>query len=136
MFGTVGLVCTADSLLPARVGVGNHRVFMADFTSELILGNVFLHVIPIASQLLYCALDKNKNNYTPLLNQLSNRHLLFNKLLWIDNASNHISPAKVQLCMNRVDLELEQFITSADKDSHMFKRNNIEWSPYLGVWIH
>jgi hypothetical protein len=97
MFGTVGLVCTAASLLPARVGVGNHEVFMADFTSELIFRDAFLHVILIASRLLNCASDKIKNNHTALLNQLPNRHLIFKKLLQIDNASNHISPAKVQL---------------------------------------
>ena len=57
MFGTVGLVCTATSLLPARVGVGNHWVFVADFTLESILGDTFLHDIPIASQLLNCTLD-------------------------------------------------------------------------------
>jgi hypothetical protein len=60
MFGTVGLVCMAASLLPARVGVGGHQVFVADFTSELILGDAFLHVIPITSQLLNCTLDKIK----------------------------------------------------------------------------
>jgi hypothetical protein len=108
MFGTVGLVCTAASLLSARAGVDNHQVLVADFTSESIPGDVLLHVIPIISQLFHCAFDKIKNNYIALLNQLSNRHLIFKYLLWIVNASNHISPAKVQLRMNRVDLELEQ----------------------------
>jgi hypothetical protein len=49
MFGTMGLVCTAASLLPERVGVGNHQVFVADVTSELIFGDVFPCVIPILS---------------------------------------------------------------------------------------
>jgi hypothetical protein len=133
MFVTLGLVCTATSLLPARVGVSNHWVFVADFTSESILGDAFPHVIPIASWLLNCALEKIKKNYTALLNQIPKRHMIFRKLLWIDNASKHISPAKVQLCINRVDLELEQFMKTAEKDSHKFKRNNIEWSPYVGV---
>ena len=60
MFGTVGLVCMAASLHPARVGVGGHQVFVADFTSELILGDAFLHVILITSQLLNRTLDKIK----------------------------------------------------------------------------
>jgi hypothetical protein len=107
MFGTMGLVCTAASLLLARAGVGNHQVFVADFTSALILRDVFPQVIRFTGQLLNCALDEIKNNCIALLNQLSNRHLIFKKLLWIDNASDHISLAKVQLRMNRVDLELE-----------------------------
>jgi hypothetical protein len=136
LFGSVGLVCTVASLLPVRVGVGNHQIFIADFTSESILSNAFLRVILIASWLLNFASDKINNNYTALLNQLSNRHLIFKKLLLIDNASNHISPAKVKVRMNRVDLELEQFIQLAEKDRHKFNCNNIKWSPYVGVWIH
>jgi hypothetical protein len=38
--------------------------------------------------------------------------------------------------MNRVDLELEQFMKLAEADSHKYKRNNIKWSPYASVWIH
>ncbi len=83
--------------------------------------------------MLNCALDKIKHNYLALLNQLSNRHLIFKKLLWIDNASNHISPAKVQLRTKRVDLKLEHFLKSAETDSHKFKHNNIKWSPYVRV---
>ena len=38
--------------------------------------------------------------------------------------------------MNKVDLEFEKFMKSAEHDCHKYKRNNIEWSPYAGVWIH
>jgi hypothetical protein len=58
------------------------------------------------------------------------------KFLRIDKDSDHISPAQVQLRMNRVDIELEQFMKSAKADSYKYKPNNIEWSPYAGVWIH
>jgi hypothetical protein len=111
-------------------------VFVADYTSELILRDAFPRVITITGQLLNCASDKITNNYIALLNQLLNRHLIFKKLLRIDNASNHISPAKVQQRMTRVDLELDQFMKSAEKDSHKYKRNNNECFPYVGVWVH
>jgi hypothetical protein len=38
--------------------------------------------------------------------------------------------------MNKFDLELEQFMKVAEKDCHKYKRTNIEWSPYFGVWLH
>jgi hypothetical protein len=47
VFGTAGLVCTAVTLLPSRVGLGDHRVFVLDFLSETILGNVFPQVIQL-----------------------------------------------------------------------------------------
>jgi hypothetical protein len=118
------------------VGVGDHRVFVLDFASETILGNVFPRVIPLAPRLLNCASDKIRNNYIAVLNQLLSMHLMFKKMLCIDRASNHLSPAILQLCMNKVDMESEQFMKLAEMDSHKYKRNNIEWSPYSSVWIH
>jgi hypothetical protein len=136
VFCTAGLVCTAVTLLPSRVGVGDHRVFVLDFASEIILGNVFPWVIQFSRRLLNCASDKIRNNYITVLNQLSNRHLMFKKMLHINRASNHLSPAIVQLCMNKVDMKLEQFMKLVEMDSHKYKCSNIEWSPYSSVWIH
>ncbi len=71
-----------------------------------------------------------------MLNQSANRHLIFKKLLIIDQDSNRISPAQVQLRMNRVDLDLEQFMKASEQGCHKHIRDNIEWSPYSGVWLH
>jgi hypothetical protein len=136
VYGTSGILCTAVALLPSQVGVGNHRVFLLVISLETILRDIFPHVILIASCLLNCASDKIRKNYILVLNQLANRHLVFKKLLRIDKDSDHITPAQVQLRMNRVSIKLEQFMKSAKANSHKYKRNNIEWPPYPGVWIN
>jgi hypothetical protein len=61
---------------------------------------------------------------------------MFKKMLHINRASNHLSPAIVQLRMNKVDMELEQFMQLVEMDSHRYKHSNIERSPYSSVWIH
>jgi hypothetical protein len=38
--------------------------------------------------------------------------------------------------MNKVDLELEEFMKFSERRSHKYKRNKIEWLPYAKVWIH
>jgi hypothetical protein len=38
--------------------------------------------------------------------------------------------------MDRVDLELEQFMKLAEADSHKYKCNNIELPLYASVWFH
>jgi hypothetical protein len=58
VFGTVGLACSAVSLLPFNVGVGDHHIFIVDITSKSILGKVFPLVIPASSHLLNCTSDK------------------------------------------------------------------------------
>jgi hypothetical protein len=79
IYGTAGLVCSDVALLPDRMGVGDHRVFIMDIELDSILGDVFPHVLPATRRLLNCALDRIKNNYIQVLNQLSNRHLIFKK---------------------------------------------------------
>ncbi len=123
-------------LLSSREGVGDHREFLLDIALESILSDVFPQVIPVSRHLLNCASDRIKQSCITLLNQLANRHHIFRKLLTIDWDSNHIPAYQVQLRMNKVDLELKEFMKSLECRSHKYKRNNIEWSPYAKVWIH
>jgi hypothetical protein len=132
VYGTAGLFCSSVALLPGRVGVGDHQVFIVDILSKSILGNAFPRVIPIARRLLTYSSDKIRNNYTPVLNQLANRHLIFKKLLLINQDNDH---AELHLRLNLVDLELEKFMKSAEQGCHKYKRNNIEWFLYAGMWI-
>jgi hypothetical protein len=135
VFGTAGLVGSAASLLPFNEGVGDHRVFIVDITSGSILGDAFPRVIPASSRLLNCKSNKIKKSYIAVLNQLLNRHLIFQKILLTNRASKHISHAALQLRMNKINKEMEQFMKSAERDSHKLKRNNIEWSPITRVWL-
>jgi hypothetical protein len=54
IYATAGLVCSAMALLPDRMGVGNHKVFIMDIKSDTILGDVFPWVFSAASLLLNC----------------------------------------------------------------------------------
>ncbi len=135
-FGTASLLCTLVGLLPSRVGVDDHRVFLIDLSSDSVMGDLFPRVIPAAGCLLNCESNKIKNGYNKVLTQLSNRHSIFKKLLTVDKDSDGISPATVQLRMNKIDSELEQFMKSAEHKCHKYKRTQIEWSPYAGVWLH
>ena len=135
VFCTMGIDGVAAALLPSRTGVGDHRVFIVDVTSSSVLGDVFPRVIPAAGRLLNCASDKIKNNYIKVLNQLTERHLLFKKLLYIDRDSSEVTNAQLQLRLNKFDKELEEFMKSSERESHKYKRTNIEWSPLAGVWI-
>ncbi len=47
VFATSSIVCTAVTLLPSPVGVGDHRVFILDIDSISLLGDAFPHIIPI-----------------------------------------------------------------------------------------
>ncbi len=74
IFATARISSTAVRLLPHRVGVGNHRVFLLNIDSNTLIGGAFLRVIPVAHRLLNCASYWIKENYISVLNQPSNRH--------------------------------------------------------------
>jgi hypothetical protein len=116
VFATAGISCTAVTLLPHRVGVGDHYVFLLDIESDTLLGDVFPQVIPISRRLLNCASDTIKNTYILVLNQLTSRHLIYKKLHYIQQDSTRMTHAQLQLRMNKVNLELEDFVTSSEKD--------------------
>jgi hypothetical protein len=71
VFCTAGIEGVAVALLPSRIGIGDHRVFMVGITSASMLGDVFPQVIPATGWLLNCASDRIKNNYIRVLNQLT-----------------------------------------------------------------
>jgi hypothetical protein len=135
VFSTSGILCTAITLLPSLMGVGDHRVFILDIDSASLLGEMFPLVVPISRRLLNCSSNRIKQGYITLLNQLSSRHLLFKKLLLIDRDSDRLSPADLHLRLKKVDLELEQFMKSAEQGCHKYKCSTIEWSPHAKVWI-
>ncbi len=110
-------------------------MFFLDIDSRSLLRDVFPRIIPMSRHLLNCASDQIKVSYIYLLNQLTNRHLLFKKLLLVDKESDSLSLASTHLWMNKVDLELEHFIKSAECNCHKYKQENIKWSLYAGVWI-
>ena len=130
VFSTSGILCTAVTLLPSLVGIGDHRVFILDIDCSSLLGEMFPRVVPISRRLLNCSSDHIKQGYINLLNQLSNRHLLFRKLLVIDRESNWLTLADLHLPLNKVDLELEQYMKSAERGCHKYKHSTIEWSPH------
>jgi hypothetical protein len=135
VFCTAGADCTSATLLPPRAGVGDHRVFLLDFASETIIGDIFPRVVPIFRRQLNCSSDRIKQNYIQVLSQLATRHKILRKMEIIDEDQS-ATPAMTQLRMSKVDLELEQFMKSAERDCHKYKRDNLEWSPLASVWIH
>jgi hypothetical protein len=72
------------------------------------------------------------DNYNLVLNQLACRHSIFRKMLQINRDSDHISIAQVQLCPNKVDLELGQLMKSTEHGCHKYKRKTLTGHLMLG----
>ncbi len=104
IFCTADIAPTAVSLLPFGAGVGDHRVFLLDLTSsQSLIGDAFPRLMPAASRLSNCNSKQIRNKYNQVLNQLSNQHLLFHKLLWLNDEVDSLTETQFLLRINKID---------------------------------
>jgi hypothetical protein len=54
IFATSGIECVNVTLLPHLAGVGDHRCFIIDFSSESVIGTDFPNIVRVASRKLHC----------------------------------------------------------------------------------
>jgi hypothetical protein len=119
IFGTAGVEPTAAILLPSGAGMGDHRVFLIDLSSQSLIGDAFPRVLPAAACLLNCDSDCIQSKYNRVLNQLANRHLLFHKLLQLGRDLDSLSKVQFLVRINTIDKELEEFMKASKKECHV-----------------
>jgi len=135
VYATAGVDSIHATILAKKAGVGDHRVFILDFTSESILGSVFPRVVKASARKLHCDSERIRDNYCKVLNELTNRHMMFRKLTDLHNLSRFTTASDFQLQMNRWDDELTQYMHAAENKCHTFKMDHIEYSPFVNKWL-
>ena len=135
LYATTGIEFTNAALLPKYSGVRHHICFILDFRSTSVIGGVHPNVIPRTPQKLNCYCIRMRTSYNKTLNELADRHQVFQRIDQLIKLSSVMSPAEFQLKLNRWDDELTDYMQSSENNCHKFKQNHIEWSPEVGVWI-
>ena len=134
VYSTAGAVPVNATVLEKHRGVGDHRVFIVDFTSESILGTVFPRVVRPDQRKLHCDSVRIREAYNRCLNQLLDRHSMFAKLNELNKIADVMSEAEFQIQMNRWDAELTDYMHSSENNCHKFKNCWLEYSPDANVW--
>lgn len=135
VFATAGAECLSACVLPKYAGVGDHRLFILDFSSASLIGTVFPKIVRAPARKLHCHSDRIRTNYVNLLNQLTDRHRMFHKLNKLALAQDELSPSTFQLLFNKWDEELTQLMLAAENKCNTYKSNHIPYSPEVGEWI-
>ena len=78
--------------------------------------------------------DRIFTTYNKVLNQLTDRHNMFDKMNDLNKIATVLSPAEFQLQMNRWDNELCDYMRSAEDKCHKFKNCWLEYSPESNIW--
>ena len=135
VYATTGIEFTNAALLPKYGGIGDHLCFILDFCSASVIGGVHPNVIPRTPQKLNCYCIRMRTSYNKTLNELADRHQMFQRIDQLIKLPSVMSPAEFQLKLNRWDDELTDYMRRSENKCHKFKQNHIEWSPEVGVWI-
>ena len=67
--------------------------------------------------------------------QLTKRHKMFSKALFLRHQRLAISPAHFQLAYNNYDKELVELMLAAEKKCRKQRPNFLEWSPVVGMQV-
>ena len=134
VFATPGASAVNATILQQHAGVGDHKCFIVDFTSESILGSVFPRIIRSSGRKLHCDCERLVDNYNDVLNTLADRHRLFEKLNALHLLADTVSKNEFMLLMNRWDDELTDYMKAAENRCHKFKQNIFDYSPEISKW--
>ena len=134
-FGTSGLTVGNGMVYPHAYGVGDHRVYVLELSSESVFGGVSHPIPPASTRSLNCKISRVRQKYCKVLRALTDRHKMFDKLRRLEALDKSVSVAQYQLMHNKWDNELGEFMASAESQCNRFKSCSIEYSPHVGHWI-
>jgi hypothetical protein len=137
VFSSPGIDCTAALVCAHKIGVGDHRMHVFDFSSKSLLGIESPVAKRPSGRNLHCSIERQRVNYNRVLIQLTKRHRMFKKANILHDAAQNIlpfSPAEFQLMYNNWDKEMIELMLAAEKRCRKIKTDTIAWSPVIGEW--
>ena len=109
------------SMLSQFAWTGDHHCFILDFTSVLLIRDVFPNIVTSNKRKIKCGSDSPVRNYTTALDQLCDHHQMFKKVLDVRESSPLLTTSNFMLLTNKWDKELNNHMKSADNTCHTCK---------------
>jgi hypothetical protein len=80
IFATVGIECINTFILPHYGGVGNHRCFILDLSSESLIGALFPNIVQCTAKKLHCSSKQMISAYNAKLTKTCDDHNMFQRM--------------------------------------------------------
>jgi hypothetical protein len=135
VFATPGVDCGAAFIAPHKLGVGDHRVHVFDFSAESLLGLQAPASRSGKTRKLQCRIEYARVNYTRVLLQLTTRHRMYKKANILSDSVDYLSEAEFLLLYNKWDNEMTQLMHAAEDKCRKIRNNYIPYSPIVGCYI-
>ena len=87
VFASPGIDCTAALICAHKIGVGDHRMHVFDFSSQSLLGIESPVAKRPSGRNLHCSIERQRVKYNRVLIQLTKRHRMFKKANILQDAA-------------------------------------------------
>jgi len=133
---TPGIKCVNIFILPHLIGVGDHRCFIIDLSSKLVIGSTFPNIVWRASRKLHCSLTRMITVCNTKLTHLCNEHNMFQRMDIILRLTTHLTEDNFALLMNTWDDEFKEYMLHSENLCNKYMMGHIELTPTIGVWLN
>jgi hypothetical protein len=110
IFATPGITCVNAFILLQYGGVGDHRCFIIDLTSESLIGTSFPNIVRCSARKLHCSSSRMVNLYCAKLTSVCDRHNMFNRMDLLIHHTNFLTKDDFIQLIDSWDSELTQFM--------------------------
>jgi hypothetical protein len=133
VWATSDITVSNATIMPTGNGIGNHRLFVANFVATDIIGNSPPKVVRPASRHLNAKIPRVAAEYARILEGKIIQHRLIERVGHTHSSSR--SWRKVTRQLNQLDKELGQYMRYAEKKCCKIKSGRIPFSPEASLWI-
>ena len=120
-------------VMPAGFGVGDHRMFVVDFTLQSLVGSSPSKVVQVAACRLNTKIPHVAERYVNKREELFLSHKLNSRLVQVEASCS--SNDLLQWKTDRIDKECNQYMSRAEKKCRRIKNGRIPFSPEASVWM-
>ncbi len=133
IWATSNLEVAHACIMPVGYGVGDHHLFVVDFSTASMIGTCPPKIICPA----LCRLNTKISGCALWYNRALQKNILRHQLLerMISMAESNDSKEVISAKLNQLDQEGEQYMKHAKKKCHGIKSGCIPFSPEASLWI-
>ena len=135
VFATSGVECVNVTLLPHLGGVGDHRCFIIDFSSESVIGTDFPNIVRVAARKLHCTSKRMIRLYNTELTAKCDEHNMFHRMDEILRHTDFLDEHDFTFLVSTLDTEFTELMLHSENEVSKFMMGHIEWSPKIGIWL-
>ena len=124
---------TNACVMPVGFGVGDHRLFVIDFSTTTLIGSSTITIVRPALQRLNTKIHGCADRYNKSLRRNILRHRLLERM--VSAATSGDPGTVIAQTLNKLDQEGEAYMKHAKKKCCRLKSGRIPFSPEASLWI-